>query len=80
MALVYAQLPDDPEELKQMVLKHSSVVEALRAEVLRLRRWRFGRSSEGIDTNIAPSCRWQVARARRRNRARMCPLRPVRPN
>jgi len=51
---VYAQLPDDPEELKQMVLKHSSVVEALRAEVLRLRRWRFGRSSEVIDTSIAP--------------------------
>jgi transposase len=54
MALEYAQLPDDLEELKQMLLKHSSVVEALRAEVLRLRRWRFGRSSEVIDTNIAP--------------------------
>jgi hypothetical protein len=54
MALEYAQLPDDLEELKQMLLKHSSVVEALRAEVLRLRRWRFGRSSEIIDTSIAP--------------------------
>jgi transposase len=54
MALEYAQLPDNLEELKQMLLKHSSVVEALRAEVLRLRRWRFGRSSEVIDTNIAP--------------------------
>jgi len=54
MALEYAQLPDEPEELKQMLLKHSSVVEALRAEVLRLRRWRFGRSSEVIDANIAP--------------------------
>ena len=54
MALEYAQLPDDLEELKQMVLKHSGVSEALRAEVLRLRRWRFGRSSEVIDTNIAP--------------------------
>jgi transposase len=54
MALEYAQLPDDLEELKQMVLKHSGVAEALRAEVLRLRRWRFGRSSEVIDTNIAP--------------------------
>lgn len=54
MALEYAQLPDDLEELKQMVLKHSSVVEALRAEVLRLRRWRFGRSAEVIDNDIAP--------------------------
>src|SRR5262249_30645732 len=40
--------------LKQMVLKHSGIAESLRAEVLRLRRWRFGRSSEVIDTNIAP--------------------------
>jgi hypothetical protein len=37
-----------------MVLKHSCVIEALRAEVLRLRRWRFGRSAEVINTNIAP--------------------------
>jgi transposase len=54
MALEYAQLPDDLEELKQMVLKHSGISEALRAEVLRLRRWRFGRSAEVIDTNISP--------------------------
>jgi transposase len=54
MALEYAQLPDDLEALKQMVLKHSSVMEALRAEVLRLRRWCHGRSSESIDTRIAP--------------------------
>ncbi len=52
--LEYAQLPDDPEELKQLLLKHSSVIEVLRAEVLRLRRWRFGRSSEVLDTSIAP--------------------------
>jgi hypothetical protein len=54
MALKYAQLPDDLEGLKQMVLKHSSVAEALRAEVLRLLRWRFGRCSEVIDRNISP--------------------------
>jgi transposase len=29
-------------------------VEALKAEVIRLRRWRFGRSSEIIDASIAP--------------------------
>jgi transposase len=54
MALEYAQLPDSPEELKQLLLKHSNLVEALRAEVIRLRRWRFGRSAEVLDPSIAP--------------------------
>lgn len=54
MALEYAQLSDDPEELKQLLVKHSRWVEALRAEVIRLRRWRFGRSSEIIDTSTSP--------------------------
>ena len=54
MALEYAQLPDDPEELKQLLVKHSRWVESLRAEVIRLRRWRFGRSSEIVDTSISP--------------------------
>jgi len=54
VALEYAQLPNDPEELKQLLLKHSSWVEVLRAEVIRLRRWRFGRSSEIIDTSLVP--------------------------
>ena len=54
MALEYSKLPDDPEELKQLLLQHAQWVEVLRAEVLRLRRWRFGRSSEIIDPNISP--------------------------
>jgi transposase len=54
VALEYAQLPDDPEELKQLLVKHSRWVDALRAEVIRLRRWRFGRSSEIVDTSISP--------------------------
>ncbi len=54
MALNYAALPDDPEELKQLLLRHSAWVEALKEEVVRLRRWRFGRSSEVIDTGVAP--------------------------
>lgn len=54
MALDYASLPDDPEELKRRLLQHSAWIEALKAEVVRLRRWRFGRSSEVIDTAIAP--------------------------
>ena len=54
MALEYTQLPDDVEELKHQLLKHAAWVEALKAEVIRLRRWRFGRSSELIDTSLAP--------------------------
>jgi transposase len=54
VALDYAALPDDTEELKQLLLKHSAWVEALKEEVVRLRRWRFGRSSEVIDVNVAP--------------------------
>lgn len=54
MALDYASLPDDPEELKRRLLQSAAWVEALKAEVIRLRRWRFGRSSEVIDTAIAP--------------------------
>ena len=44
----YATLPNDAEELKQLLLKHAAWVEALKEEVIRLRRWRFGRSLEGI--------------------------------
>ena len=54
MALEYTHLPDDVEELKQQLLKHAVWVEALKAEVIRLRRWRFGRSSELIDARVAP--------------------------
>lgn len=54
MALEYSSLPDDPEELKQQLLKHAAWVEALKAEVLRLRRWRYGRSAEAIDRGVAP--------------------------
>ena len=54
MALDYAKLPNEPEELKQLLLKHATWVDALREEVLRLRRWRFGRSSEVIDVGVAP--------------------------
>jgi transposase len=54
VALDYTQLPDDVEELKQQLLQHAAWVEALKEEVIRLRRWRFGRSSEVIDVRIAP--------------------------
>jgi len=54
VALDYAQLPNDPEELKRLLVQHSGWVEALRTEVIRLRRWRYGRSSEVIDVKVAP--------------------------
>jgi transposase len=54
VALDYATLPDDTEELKQQLLRKAAQVDALMAEVLRLRRWRFGRSSEMIDGALAP--------------------------
>lgn len=53
MALDYSSLPDDVEHLKQQLLKYATWVESLKDEVVRLRRWRFGRSSEAIDTSIA---------------------------
>jgi transposase len=54
VALDYAKLPNDPEELKQLVLKHARWVEALKTEVIRLRRWRYGHSSEVIDVSVVP--------------------------
>ncbi len=36
------------------MLQHAAWVEALKDEVLRLRRWTFGRSSESFDPRVAP--------------------------
>lgn len=49
-----ATLPNDVEDLKRQLVRKSAQVEALKAEVLRLRRWRYGRSSEAIDSTRAP--------------------------
>src|ERR1700683_1311497 len=38
----------------QLLLSRDALVESLTQEVIRLRRWRFGRSSEVIDANVAP--------------------------
>jgi len=54
MALEYAQLSGDVETLRQELLKYAGWVEALKEEVVRLRRWRFGRSAESLDERIAP--------------------------
>jgi hypothetical protein len=54
VAIDYTTLQDDPEELMQLLLSRDALVEALKQELIRLRRWRFGRSSEVIDPSVAP--------------------------
>jgi transposase len=53
-------LPDDIESLKQLVIEQRTLlasrdvlIEKLKIELLRLKRMRFGRSSEQLDTQIA---------------------------
>ncbi len=53
MALARDQLPDDVEILKNLVLGREELIEKLMAEISRLRRWRFGRSSEKMDATLA---------------------------
>lgn len=54
MAIDYTTLRGDPEGLMQLLLSRDALVESLKQEVIRLRRWHFGRSSEVLDANIAP--------------------------
>lgn len=46
MALSCAPLPDDVETLKRLLIGRDELIEKLKAEIARLKRWRFGRSSE----------------------------------
>jgi transposase len=54
VAIDYTTLRDDPQGLMQLLLSRDALVESLKQEVIRLRRWRFGRSSEVIDANVSP--------------------------
>ena len=54
MAIDYTTLRHDPEALLEQLLRRDTLVESLKEEVIRLRRWRFGRSSEVIDVSVAP--------------------------
>lgn len=54
MALDIATLQGRIGELEQRLGQKDVHIEALKAEVLRLRRWRFGRSAETLDPSIAP--------------------------
>ncbi len=54
MAHDVATLQSRIEELEQRLERKDVHIEALKAEVIRLRRWRFGRSAETLDPNVAP--------------------------
>ena len=54
MALDIATLQSRIGELEQRLGQKDAHIEALKAEVLRLRRWRFGRSAETLDPCVAP--------------------------
>lgn len=53
MALAHDQLPDDIEQLKRLLLGREALIAKLVAEIARLKRWRFGRSSERTDAALA---------------------------
>ena len=52
MALAQDQLPDDIEQLKRLLLGREELIAKLMAEIARLKRWRFGRSSERMDAPL----------------------------
>ena len=52
MALSCDQLPDDVETLKRLLIGGDALIEKLKAEIARLKRWRFGRSSESIEVTL----------------------------
>ena len=54
MATDYETLLQDVRELRVQLAHKTTLVESLTAEVLRLRRWTFGRSAEKVDVAIAP--------------------------
>jgi len=41
-------LPDDVADLKRLVREHRLEIEHLKIQLSRLRRWKFGRSSEQL--------------------------------
>jgi transposase len=49
-----ATLLDANAKLAATVARKEAQIQALTAEVLRLRRWTFGRSAERVDPNVAP--------------------------
>lgn len=52
MAFAPDPLPDDIETLKRLLLGRDALIAKLKAEIARLKRWRFGRSAESIDAAL----------------------------
>jgi len=46
-------LPEDIEALKQLLANRDALIAKLLAEIARLKRWQFGRSSERLDSTLA---------------------------
>jgi transposase len=46
-------LPEDIDALKQLVAHRDALIAKLLAEIARLKRWQFGRSSEQLDATLA---------------------------
>jgi len=53
MACPHDQLPDDLEALKRLLIGREELIVQLMAEITRLKRWRFGRSSEQADAALS---------------------------
>ena len=53
MTITPAPLPDDLEALKELLANRDALIEKLLAEIARLKRWQFGRSSERLDATLA---------------------------
>jgi transposase len=53
MVFALDQLPDDIETLKRLLIGREELIASLMAEITRLKRWRFGRSSEQADAALS---------------------------
>jgi hypothetical protein len=59
MAVSRDPLPDDPVALKALLAAREVLISHLIEEIMRLKRWRFGRSAEKIDERICPQLPFQ---------------------
>ena len=53
MTITPTPLPDDIEALKELLANRDALIAKLLAEIARLKRWQFGRSSERLDATLA---------------------------
>lgn len=53
MTITPTPLPEDIEALKELLANRDALIAKLLAEIARLKRWQFGRSSEQLDATLA---------------------------